>query len=355
MLPGAHRVQRGAEIAIESVAAELAADDDVTLFGSGPARPDRPYHYVRAGLIPRERFERIPTMPPFRSDYIYEEATWAAAMLRHYHPADFELTVTCSFPFVNQLATRRPGHRPPHVFVTQNGDFPALSDKQEYRAFRCDGLVCTNPLYFERQRLRWRSALIPNGIDPTRFTPGRSQRAALGLPTDVPIVLMVSALIDSKRVLQGMAAVATVPDVHFVVAGNGPLRDEFDAIGERLMPGRAHRLTLPAEQMPDLYRSVDVMLHMTYFESFGNIYIEAAASGIPVVAHDSESTRWILGDDSPGLIDTDDQTAVVAALHGALSTDAEDLGKRSHAARQRFAWSTVAAQYRTFFDEVVGA
>ena len=71
-------------------------------------------------------------------------------------PADFDLTVTCSYPFVNWLLrARRRGGRPAHVFVTQNGDWPAQRVNAEYRWFDCDGLVCTNPEYFERHRAAW--------------------------------------------------------------------------------------------------------------------------------------------------------------------------------------------------------
>ena len=161
-------------------------------------------------------------------------------------PSAADITVTCSYPFVNWMLTRWPPFRrkPPHVFVTQNGDWPAYSDHREYRLFRCDGLVCTNPQYYERNKARWPSVLIPNGIDPQRFLPGSSARERFGLPEKGVIVLMVSALVESKRVLEGMRVGRTHPDAMLVVAGDGPLRDQFDALGNELMPGRFRRLTL---------------------------------------------------------------------------------------------------------------
>ena len=359
LLPGMHNIPRGAEVAFESVATHLAldGDDDVTVFGSGAHRPDEPYAYRRSPLIRRERFERFPSLPPFRSNYIYEEATWVFSALRSYHPRDFDVTVTCSFPFVQWMTTRWPprkSSRPAHVFVTQNGDHAASANQREYRTFTCDGLVCTNPVYYEHQRARWRSALIPNGIDPDRFRPGTSQRARFDLPEGVPIVLMVSALVETKRVLEGMAAVATIPDAHLVVAGDGPLRGEFDAAGERLMPGRVRRLVVPSDQMPDLYRSADVFLHTALFESFGNVYVEAMATGLPVVAHDSPVTRWILGD-HPGLVDATDGAQVASAVTAALQGNrdlSDGLVKEAH---ERFSWSTIAQRYRQFMGEVLDA
>ena len=186
LLPGLHRVHRGAEVALESVATEIAklGLDEVTLIGSGPPLPDRPYHYARNGLITRERFERLPKFPPFRSEYIFEEATWVANRLPRYRSKAADVTVTCSYPFVNWMLTRWPPlrRRPAHVFVTENGDWPAYSDSLEYRLFRCDGLICTNPQYVERNSARWHCLLAPNGIDPQRFSPGPGRETSSGYP-----------------------------------------------------------------------------------------------------------------------------------------------------------------------------
>jgi glycosyltransferase involved in cell wall biosynthesis len=354
-LPGMHRVHRGAEVAFESVATEIAklGLDEVTIVGSGQPRADRPYRFQRSGLIPRERFERFPKFPPFRSGYVYEEAAWVISYMPRYRLSAADITITCSYPFVNWMLTRWPPfrRRPAHVFVTQNGDWPAYSNGSEFRLFRCDGLVCTNPQYYERNKARWPSVLVPNGIDPQRFFPGSSARERFGLPEKKVIVLIVSALVESKRVLEGVRAVARIPDAMLVVAGDGPLRYQFDALGNELMPGRFRRLIVPADQMPYLYRSADVLLHPTLYESFGNVYVEAMAVGLPVVAHDYEVTRWIFGD-HPGLVDASDETALVAAVGRAIREGRADAAARSAIAADRFAWSNIARQYREFFVAV---
>lgn len=356
LLPGLHRVQRGAEVAFEAVATEIAklGLDEVTLIGSGEPVPGRPYAFQRIGLVPRERFESVPKFPPFRSESVDEEATWVFNAVRQYRSRDADVTITCSYPFVNWMLTRWPpfGKRTAHVFVTQNGDWPAFSGKSEYALFRCDGLVCTNPIYHERNQARWPSVLIPNGMNPDRFSPGAPVRARFGLPEDRKIVLMVSALIDSKRVLEGMRAVARIPGAELVVAGDGPLRAEFDALGQELMPGRFRRMTLPLADMPDLYRSADVMLHPTFHESFGNVYAEALAIGVPVVAHDYQVTRWIFGDGYPGLVDAADEEAVTTAVARALQNGQADALGRTKDAAERFSWRNIARQYRDFLVDV---
>lgn len=352
-LPGLHRVSRGAEAVFENVARELARrpEFDVTLLGAGEARPGQPYRFLHAGATPRERFERWPRIPPLRNEYRWEELTFAPNLWRALDPARYDVTVTCSYPFANWvLRARRRGGRPRHVFVTQNGDWPPRRRNAEYRLFSCDGLVCTNPEYFERQKGAWRCVLIPNGVDAARFTPGRGDRAAFGLPEKGPLVLMVSALIPSKRVDAGVRAAGAVTGAHLVVAGDGPERDAISRLAAERLPGRFTRLTAPPDRMPELYRCADAFLHLSRDEAFGNVYIEALAAGLPVVAHDYPTARWILGDRAR-LADTASDARTADALREALAAPPDALARHAHAAAQ-YDWPAVAARYGAFFREV---
>jgi glycosyltransferase involved in cell wall biosynthesis len=353
-LPGVHKVDRGAEVAFISVARELAsAGDDVTLFGSGAQRDGEPYRFVHVPTVPRERFEHFPAFPPFRSETVWEEATFALALMRRLKASDFDLTVTCGYPFAN-WALRHAARRSPtthHVFVTQNGEWPAVSNNSEFRLFGCDGLVCTNPDFFENNRARWNCALIPNGMDPARFHQGAPERESFGLPTDKPVVLMVSACIETKRVEDGIRAVAQLPGVHLAVAGDGPLRERVLALAKSELPDRFTLMSVPAARMPALYRSADIFMHMSKEEAFGNVYVEALACGLPVVGHDSTRLRWIVGD-GQFLVDTTDIAATSGAIKQALNAPSADVQARI-ARSADFAWPQIAKRYRSFFRSII--
>ena len=355
-LPGFHRVHRGAEVALISVARELARQgDEVTLVGSGAAVPGEPYEFVHAGSIPRTAFERMPSLPGFRDECAFEELSFIPGLLAKFDPARFDVTMTCSYPFTNWVL-RRPifgGRRPAHVFVTENGDWPAFARNAEYRFFGCDGLVCTNPDFYERNKDRWRCALIPNGVDIERFRPGAALREKYDLPNDRPIVLMVSALISTKRVDLGIRAVGQLPDAYLIVAGDGPMRDEIDRLAAKYLPGRFRRLTVRSEQMPDLYRAADMFLHLSPEEAFGNVYLEAMACGLPVAAPDSGRVRWILGEDQY-LFDSSEPAVIARRIGEALNAPAAK--REAFTARAAgFAWSNIATQYRQFLDTVLVA
>jgi glycosyltransferase involved in cell wall biosynthesis len=358
-LPGLHRVDRGAEIAFIAVAKELAkAGDTVTLIGSGRARPGTPYRFLQAASLRRENFERFPSLPVLRSEYCYEELTSVPDFLWRYRPAEYDITVTCSYPFTNWML-RRPvfwGARPPHVFVTHNGDWPAYvgqtgAPQSEYRFFGCEGLICINPDFFERNKDQWNCRLIPNGVDCDRFRPGPAQRQEFGLPEDRLIVLMVSALIPNKRIEFGIEAVSRIAGAHLVVAGDGPLRGTITAAAARLLPDRFTLLSVAPERMPMLYQAADVFLQASKDEPFPLVFLEAMACGVPIVAHDMPRVRWFIGDDE-FLADMDDPTAIAQSIQSAYRSASSGRQKRVERAAT-FSWAKVAGMYRNFFQEII--
>jgi glycosyltransferase involved in cell wall biosynthesis len=353
-LPGLHRYSRGAEIAFISIANELArAGDSVTLIGAGRPCNETAYRFLLAPCLGREHFEHFPRLPLLRNEWAYEELTFIPGLLWQFQPADYDVTLGCSYPFTNWLL-RRPiwrGRKLPHVFVTENGDWPAYANNSEYRWFKCDGLICTNPDFYERNKARWNCTIIPNGVDCDRFCPSVPRASDFGLPTDRLIILMVSALIETKGVEIGIRAVSLLPDAYMVVAGDGPLRNSIDALAEKLLPNRFRRLSLPPERMPQLYQSANVFLHLSQDESFGNVFLEALATGLPVVAHDSPRVRWIVGD-GQFLGDAGDPAAMARLLE--LASRAPSSQRQAGIARAAtFSWSKVGAMYRKFLRTIV--
>lgn len=368
LLPGLGRVHRGAETALLEIGQGLARQFgwQVDAFGSGPhGTPELPIQQI--GCVPRERFERWPKLPCFRGETSYEEFTFTAGLAFRglYQSRRYDVVLGCSYPYLNwfaRLARGRARH-PLVIHVTQNGDWPCRRTNAEFRAFGCDGLVCINPEHHERHRGRYPSALIPNGVDPSVFSPrgdsADSEATWSELTVEAagrPIVLMVSALIDSKRVVEAVAAVSAAPGCFLVVAGDGPRRADVEQAAASSLAGR-HRLLggVPRDLMPALYRRADVLLHMSQEEPFGIVYLEAAASGLAVIAHDSAVTRWILGDGSV-LVDTSDLSAVAAGLGRALEpANREELGLQ---ARQRvltdWTWERQVGRYRDFLEQLLG-
>ena len=103
--------------------------------------------------------------------------------------------------------------------------------------------------------------------------------------------------------------------------------------------------------MPLLYQSADVFLHCSRDEAFGNVFGEALACGLPIVAHDMLRVRWIVGDEE-FLVDTNDPAAVAASLERAHRPEQGARLQRVARAR-RFSWDAIAAEYRQFFIDIL--
>ena len=362
----------------ESLGEELAKDPDfqITLIGSGPDLPHRRYRYLQARSRMRETFSAWPQIPPLRNVYRWEELSFTYALRRVYSPQEYDCTITCSYPFVNWwLRANRRDHEPAHIFVTQNGDWPARRLNGEYRFFACDGLICTNPEFYRRNSAAWNTALIPNGVDVTRFSTAHSDREALGVPANAVVVLMAGALVPQKRILDGIALLKDLPDLFILIVGDGPMRAQIENAAAACLGDRWKLVCVPFESMPLVYASSDLLLHMSVDESFGNIYVEALAAGLPVVAHDTELTRWIFAHRRPGLsgdcfesdlaskgpgmcgpdawlVDTTQHWQVTSALQCALLSRRSAHSSLNPLART-YSWETVSGEYAAFVKKVV--
>lgn len=354
---GLHHITRGAEIAFTSVAAELnkLGKDQVTLCGMGRPIAGAPYEFRRVRGLTRDRFGRAPKFPPLREDTTWEDLMFSLGLRFVATPKHFDVTMTSDFPFTQMaLRARLPWtQRVPNVYVTHSGDWAAHANNAEFRFFTCDGLICINPDYYERNKDRWFSRMIPNGVDVDLFRPGVGDRERFGIPTDRPVVLIVAALIESKRVMEAVTAASQIPDVAVVVAGAGALRSEVLALGEERLGDRFRLLSVQRSDMGELYRCADVFVHLSKIEPGALVYSEALASGLPIVAHDTSVTRWLVGRHA-SLLDTDDEAAVVAAIEHELRSDSPARREeRVTDARQRYSWDVVAAETHDFLAEVV--
>jgi phosphatidylinositol alpha-1,6-mannosyltransferase len=114
--------------------------------------------------------------------------------------------------------------------------------------------------------------IVPNGVDPERFTPeGGCTKFQQNLnASDRSVVLFVGRLIPRKGLNYLIAAAQQVvklhPQVLFVVAGDGPLRLSLTAEVERLgLSGNFRFLgDVPDLDLPALYRCADVLLFLPF-------------------------------------------------------------------------------------------
>jgi glycosyltransferase involved in cell wall biosynthesis len=133
--------------------------------------------------------------------------------------------------------------------------------------------------------------VIPNGVDVERFRPGEPSaelRKELDLPAGTPVVGIVAALRPEKNhqlFLRAAARVlAAAPRVRFLVVGDGPQREELEALARLLNVSHAVRFLGTRKDVPELLSLIDVLALTSHVEANPVSILEAMAAGKPVVA-----------------------------------------------------------------------
>ncbi|MBK7260044.1 MAG: glycosyltransferase family 1 protein [Ignavibacteriae bacterium] len=131
---------------------------------------------------------------------------------------------------------------------------------------------------------------LPHGVDATVFHPGArsfSWRTAHGIPGNKKMLLFAGRLVWEKDLRTLAAAYAQLTrerqDIVFVLAGDGPVRHELEA----LMPDAIFLGQLNGTDLSHAYASADLFVFPSTTETFGNVIIEAMASGtVPICARE---------------------------------------------------------------------
>ena len=168
-----------------------------------------------------------------------------------------------------------------------------------------------------------RMAQLPPGVDEKTFHPGSGGdevRARLGL-TDRPVVVCVSRLVRRKgqdTLIRALPRIlAAEPDTVLLIVGGGPYENDLRRLARETGVSSSVRFTgaVPWSELPAHYGAGDVFaMHCRtrrgglYVEGLGIVYLEASATGLPVVAGDSGGapdavldgeTGWVVKGGSP--------------------------------------------------------
>lgn len=197
------------------------------------------------------------------------------------------------------------------------------------------------------------ATMVPNGVDPGRFSPGPSPvRASLGIGQDEVVVLLARRLAEKNGVIWFARALEPLAGRRFrvVVAGDGREREPMQAIlAENGMLERTIFLgSVANKDMPALYRAADLSVLPSLAEATSIAGLEAMASGLPLVGTRVGGIPTIVDEGETGfLVPPRDPQAMAAALDR-LIADAElrrRLGAGARAKVEReFSWDVIVGR-----------
>src|SRR5438067_652011 len=208
------------------------------------------------------------------------------------------------------------------------------------------------------------STVVPNSVDLTRFQPGdpKQAKAALGLPSDRPVVSYFGFIYPSKGFREFIEGAARLRDqgldASYLIVGGAVRGQEFfqTVVGRSLQladltrdyESEANRLVdelglsddvrfIPFTQdTAGLYQASDVVVAPSQGPELGRPVIEAAASGVPVVASGSRTGGGVVVPGETGVLVADYGVDSIAEAVADLLQDADrrrSLGRtaRAHA------------------------
>lgn len=199
-------------------------------------------------------------------------------------------------------------------------------------------LVPTRALCEElRQRRYLAPRLLTRGVDTALFHPRRRDeglRRALGLSERDLLVIYVGRIAPEKNLGLAVRAFRAIaerrPDARYLWVGDGPARAEL----ARENPDFLFIGTRRGEELARHFASADLFLFPSLTDTFGNVVLEAMASGIATVAYDDGAAREHLAEGCGVRVPAGDEQGFIAAALGlALADDAR--AQAGYAARRQ--------------------
>jgi glycosyltransferase involved in cell wall biosynthesis len=202
--------------------------------------------------------------------------------------------------------------------------------------------------------------IVGRGVDTERFAPSR-RSAALRREWQAgsaPVLIMVGRVAPEKNVELGLRAFEQArrsrPDLRLVVVGDGPAR-------ARLQSTYPDVRFVGVQRGADLaahYASADLFLFPSLSDTFGNVVLEALASGLPLVSFAVAAAAEHADDGLAGrLVAPGDEAAFVAAVESltAPGISLESMRGAALAAARRATWPEVLARFEARLEDTVHA
>jgi len=273
-----------------------------------PSLPMPGYAFLRLGLPARSRLLDLWTRARPDVVHIATEGPLGYSALRAAHTLD--LPISSSF------------HTNFHAYSRYYGfGFLTGAALAYLRHFHNRALATFAPTVELNQQLARagfaRLRLLARGVDTGLFSPARRSealRAQWGLEPDDLAVVHVSRLAAEKNyplVFEAFAAIrAAHPRARLIMVSDGPLRQKL----QRAHPWTHFTGFLEAGALAAHYASADLFLYASLTETFGNVVLEAIASGLPVAAFNyAAAARFLRHGENGWLVPLGDRGAFVAA------------------------------------------
>lgn len=215
----------------------------------------------------------------------------------------------------------------------------------EETVLRCDYLFSNSAKVKRSLETNYglQSEIVPTGVDTGFFTPNWERPANLR-----PRVLFVGALRIFKGPQVVLDAARRYPEADFVLVGDGVMRQELQDRA-RALSNVELRGTLGRSEIREEYRRADIFMFPSRWEGSPRVLMEAAASGLPVLARKDYQPESVI-DGTTGFLASEDDEMMLSL--GQLLADCDlrrRLGECGRSHISRFSWDLITRQWEMIF------
>jgi glycosyltransferase involved in cell wall biosynthesis len=265
-------------------------------------------------------------------------------------------------------------HLPPYYYIRGQG----LTSRSKRRLYqKVEQLLnhrCTSSMIYVSSQVyrealsegltpRSRTAVIPNGIDLTRYATGgdkQSVRAALSTPAGATVVCCIGRLDPQKGIDVLLEAVhlLSVPGetLRVWLVGDGSERAALEVRARRLGLESSVQFLGFRDDVAELLQASDVFVLPSRYEAMPITILEAMASGLPCVVTDVGDNAELVEDGVRGkVVPREDPHALVEAMNELMLNPAlrRTMGEAARHTAQRYSAEEMAGRILTTYDTVM--
>ena len=201
--------------------------------------------------------------------------------------------------------------------------------------------------------------IIPRGIDTHQFNPRKRNlelRKAWGANEATKVLIYVGRLAAEKNLTTIFDAYHSAkriePNTKLVLVGDGPLRDELMAEHPEVIFSGFQK----GRELAEHYASGDIFLFASQTETFGNVTLEAMASGLAVVAYPLAAAAELIQSGHNGMLAMDQgglyfEMAVQALINQPMLVEKIKLNAAN--VGENYSWESILNQTESSFLDII--
>ncbi len=189
------------------------------------------------------------------------------------------------------------------------------------------------------------SEVVETGVDTQFFTPAAERKRNSRLR-----VLFAGSLRPFKQPHLMLEAAHRFPQADFAIAGGGIMADELrEAVRDQNLTNVFLLGPLTAEALRNEYQRADIFLFPSKWEGSPKVILEAAASGLPIIARRDYNPETVIDGETGYVVQSDDE--LYGRLRELLDNEAlrNRLGSAGRLHSEKFDWDSITRRWESIF------